>query len=48
MAHIYSKGWFIQQLKAVGINKYNNYKLEKYKTHVLAKLYAEHVENKEK
>lgn len=48
MAHIYSKGWFIQQLKSVGISKYEERKLETYKTHVLANLYRIHVEEKAK
>ncbi|MFP3726417.1 YflJ family protein [Priestia filamentosa] len=46
MAHIYSKGWFIKQLKAVGISKHEDRKLETYKTHILANLYEIHVEKK--
>lgn len=46
MAYIYSKGWYIQQLKAVGISKYEQRKLELYKTHILASLYRLHVEGK--
>lgn len=48
MAHIYSKGWYIQQLKSVGISKYEQKKLETYRTYVLAKLYRIHVEGKQK
>ncbi|MDG4655624.1 YflJ family protein [Ectobacillus antri] len=48
MAHIYSKGWYIQQLKSVGISKHEQRKLELYRTHVLANLYRTHVENKKK
>jgi len=48
VAHIYSKGWYIQQLKAIGISKYEQRKLELYKTHVIANLYWLHIEGKEK
>ncbi|MBU3573953.1 MULTISPECIES: YflJ family protein [Priestia] len=44
MAHIYSKGWFIQQLKAVNISKIDGRKLESYKTYILRNLYAELIE----
>ncbi|MCP8967027.1 YflJ family protein [Ectobacillus ponti] len=46
MAHIYSKGWYIQQLKSAGISKHQQRKLETYKTYVLANLYRIHVEAK--
>ncbi|MDM5212165.1 DUF2639 domain-containing protein [Peribacillus sp. RS7] len=41
MAYEYSKGWFIQQLKAAGINYHpiEKKKLELYKTHILRRLY---------
>ncbi|WP_409298275.1 YflJ family protein [Peribacillus sp. SCS-26] len=43
MAYKYSKGWFIQQLKAAGISKHpvERRKLELYRIHVLRNLYAE-------
>ncbi|MFD3447814.1 YflJ family protein [Microbacteriaceae bacterium 4G12] len=47
MAHIYSKGWYIQQLKSAGISKYEERKLESYRAHVLANLYRLHVESKQ-
>jgi hypothetical protein len=48
LAHIYSKGWYIQQLKSAGISKHEQKKLETYRTHVLAKLYRLHVEGRQK
>ncbi|PLS17078.1 DUF2639 domain-containing protein [Bacillus sp. M6-12] len=49
MAYQYSKGWFIQQLKAVGITKHpiERRKLESYKTYILRNLYAEKIEKKQ-
>lgn len=44
MAHIYSKGWFVQQLKAANISKIDGRKLESYKTYILRNLYAELIE----
>ena len=48
MAYLYSKGWYIQQLKAIGISKFEQKKLELYKTHVIANLYRIHIKGKEK
>jgi hypothetical protein len=47
MVHIYSKGWFIQQLKNQGITKHpiERRKLELYKTYVLRNLYTQFIEN---
>lgn len=44
MAHLYSKGWFIQQLKAKGISKHpvERKKLEHYRTPVLRNLYLDY------
>ncbi|MFJ7678305.1 DUF2639 domain-containing protein [Peribacillus sp. NPDC097264] len=41
MAHQYSKGWFIQQLKTAGISYHpiERRKLELYKTYELRHLY---------
>lgn len=41
--HMYSKGWFIKQLKAIGVNKHpqNADSLERYKTYELRNLYYE-------
>ncbi|MDW7614398.1 DUF2639 domain-containing protein [Peribacillus simplex] len=41
MAYEYSKGWFIQQLKAAGINYHpiEKKKLELYKSYILRRLY---------
>ncbi|WP_203364057.1 YflJ family protein [Bacillus sp. REN10] len=47
MAHLYSKGWFIQQLKQANITKLEGRKLETYKTHVVRNLYLQLVEQKE-
>ena len=44
MDHIYSKGWFVQQLKAANISKIDGRKLESYKTYILRNLYAELIE----
>ncbi|MBU8907988.1 YflJ family protein [Desertibacillus haloalkaliphilus] len=40
MAHIGSKGWYVERLKEEGIRYHQGKKLERYKTHVLANLYA--------
>ncbi|WAX16611.1 hypothetical protein LC76P1_00174 [Lysinibacillus phage LC76P1] len=38
--HIYSKGWFIKQLNAIGVKSHpNGGHLGKYKAHELRKLY---------
>ena len=44
--HIYSKGWFLQQLKARGITKHpiEQRKLEAYKTYIIRNLYQEVIE----
>jgi hypothetical protein len=43
MAYEYSKGWFIQQLKAAGISYHpiEKRKLELYKTYILRRLYED-------
>jgi len=43
MAYQYSKGWFIAELKKMGIKHHpvERRKLELYKTHVLRNLYKE-------
>ncbi|MFJ7753898.1 DUF2639 domain-containing protein [Peribacillus muralis] len=43
MAYEFSKGWFIQQLKAGGISYHpiEKKKLELYKTHILRRLYED-------
>lgn len=46
MAHIYSKGWYVQELKKLGISKIQNRKLETYKSHVLAKEYEKIMQKK--
>lgn len=49
MAHIYSKGWFIQQLKQAGITRHpvERRKLKLYKTYVVRNLYVEFVEKRQ-
>ncbi|RDI43117.1 DUF2639 domain-containing protein [Falsibacillus pallidus] len=44
MAYRYSKGWFIQQLKTIGLTKHpiERKKLELYRTFVVRNLYEEH------
>ncbi|MDQ0163492.1 YflJ family protein [Bacillus alveayuensis] len=37
-----SKGWYVKELKKLGIRHYEGRKLESYKTHVLAKLLERH------
>jgi hypothetical protein len=46
MAYKYSKGWYLKQLKEMGITKHpvELKKLELYRTFVIRKLYFEHVE----
>lgn len=39
--HIGSKGWYVHELKKMGIRYIDQKKLETFKTHVLANLYAE-------
>ncbi|PLT28704.1 YflJ family protein [Peribacillus deserti] len=48
MAYTYSKGWFIQQLKALGISKHpvERRKLELYRTPILRSLYSEQSQKK--
>jgi hypothetical protein len=41
MAHIGSKGWYVKQLKELGVYYYEGRKLETYKTHILASLLKE-------
>ncbi|RFU65409.1 YflJ family protein [Peribacillus glennii] len=50
MAHIYSKGWFIQRLVEAGITRHplERRKLQLYKTYVLRNLYEKFVENNQK
>lgn len=45
MAHLYSKGWFIKELKAVNVTKIEGRKLEIFKTYILRNLYIELVED---
>ncbi len=45
MAHLYSKGWFIKELKAVNVTKIEGRKLEVFKTYILRNLYLELVED---
>lgn len=47
MAYFGSKGWYVQQLKALGISKHEDRKLESYRTHVLANLYHTMIEEKQ-
>ncbi|GAB6454643.1 MULTISPECIES: YflJ family protein [Bacillus cereus group] len=46
MAYFGSKGWYVQQLRALGITKHEDRKLESYRTHILANLYHTHMEEK--
>lgn len=50
MAYEYSKGWFIQQLKAAGISYHpiEKKKLELYKTYILRRLYDDLQKNHKK
>lgn len=36
MAHYGTKGWYVAELKKLGITKIEGHKTEKYKAHVLA------------
>jgi hypothetical protein len=45
MAYVGSKGWYISELKSVGITKLDGRKLEVLKTHQVAKLYDMKVKN---
>ncbi|MDQ0217895.1 DUF2639 domain-containing protein [Peribacillus cavernae] len=49
MAHIYSKGWFIRQLRDAGMTRHpiEGRKLKLYKTYVLRNLYAEFIEGQQ-
>ncbi|PLT34997.1 YflJ family protein [Bacillus sp. V5-8f] len=49
MAHIYSKGWFIQRLTEAGITMHpvERRKLQLYKTYVLRNLYKDIIESKQ-
>jgi hypothetical protein len=40
--HVGSKGWYVEELKKLGIRYYGPRKLENYKKHVLANLLEEH------
>lgn len=44
--HIGTKGWYVAELKKLGITKYEERKLETYKTHILANLLKAKTENK--
>ncbi|MEH7354466.1 DUF2639 domain-containing protein [Neobacillus drentensis] len=48
MAYQGSKGWYVKQLKNIGITKHpiEHKKLELYKTFIVRKLYMEKVVNK--
>jgi hypothetical protein len=46
MAHLYSKGWFIQRLKEANVTKWEGRKLEAYKTYIVRNLYFELIEEK--
>ncbi|MBB6455362.1 hypothetical protein HNQ94_003862 [Salirhabdus euzebyi] len=39
--HVGSKGWYVNELKKLGIRYYNHKKLESYKAYVLANLLEE-------
>ncbi|WP_182201474.1 YflJ family protein [Paraliobacillus salinarum] len=39
--HIGSKGWYVEQLKRIGIRRLEGRKIEKFKTPVLANLLDE-------
>ena len=47
MAHLYSKGWFIQKLKEANITELEGRKLESYKTYIVRNLYFQLVEENE-
>lgn len=50
MAYPGSKGWYVGELKKLGISKHpiERRKLELYKTYIVRNLYKEIVDNKEK
>jgi hypothetical protein len=50
MDYLGSKGWYIRHLKAAGISRHpiERRKLENHKTYVVANLYSELVEGKNK
>lgn len=39
--HIGSKGWYVEELKKLGVREYQGRKIEKYKSHKLANLLEE-------
>lgn len=41
MAYFGSKGWYVSELKKLGIRQIEGKKLESYKSHVLAAAYHE-------
>ena len=46
MAHFGSKGWYVAELKKLGITRIDGYKLETFKTHILRKAYLEATKQK--
>lgn len=42
--HIGSKGWYVNELKKLGMSRYEGRKLESYKKHILANLYFDKAE----
>ncbi|WP_110113556.1 YflJ family protein [Bacillus sp. CGMCC 1.16541] len=40
--HAGSKGWYVQELKKRGVRRYEDRKVESYKTHILANLLDKH------
>ncbi|SET73484.1 Protein of unknown function [Salinibacillus kushneri] len=36
--HIGSKGWYVNELKKIGVSRHEERKIESYKKHVLANL----------
>ncbi|MBM7704301.1 YflJ family protein [Metabacillus iocasae] len=40
--HVGSKGWYVQELKKRGVRRYEDRKVESYKTHILANLLEKH------
>ncbi|MDL4841819.1 YflJ family protein [Aquibacillus rhizosphaerae] len=39
--HVGSKGWYVEELKNIGVRQIEGHKIEKYKIHVLANLLEE-------
>ncbi|MRH44607.1 DUF2639 domain-containing protein [Aquibacillus halophilus] len=39
--HVGSKGWYVEELKNIGVRHLEGRKIEKYKTHILANLLDE-------